>query len=191
MARCPHCRKTYKPARMGQKSCLEMDCILKAGQARKAKEAAKQAKVERREIRARKEKLKTRGDYYKDAAKAIRDYIRARDEGKECISCSTILIKRGAPGGDYDCGHYRGTGRAKHLELVEMNQNGQCKHCNRDQRGAYHEQRPKMIERYGLAAVEALDADQEPRKHSIPDLIEIRATYRAKLKELRQNDAAP
>ena len=150
-----------------------------------AKQAAAEARQARREIRERKEKLKTRSDYYKEAAKAVRDYVRARDEGKECISCDTILIKCGAVGGDYDCGHYRGVGRAKHLELVEMNQNGQCKHCNRDQHGSYHEQRPKMIARYGLEAVEALEADQAPRKFTIDDLKAIKNIYKQKLADLR------
>ena len=41
-----------------------------------------------------------------------------------------------------------------------------------------------LIARIGREAVEDLEADQKPRKHSIEDLIEIRNTYRAKAKEI-------
>lgn len=184
MSRCRICKAEFRKLRPLQAVC-SIDCAKEHSRKTSAKQALMEARKTRKEIRERKEKLKTRSDYYKDAAKAVRDFARARDEGKECISCDTILIKRGAPGGDYDAGHYRGTGRAKHLELVEMNQNGQCKHCNRDHHGSYLEQRPKMIARYGLAAVEALEADQAPRKYTIDELKEITAMYRKKLRELK------
>lgn len=187
MARCPHCRQTYKPARMGQKSCLEMDCILKAGQARKAKEAAKQAKAERREIRARKDKLKTRRDYINEAQRAFNAYIRFRDKraGYSCICCS-VPLGDSEVGGAFDCGHYRSIGSAPHLRFDERNAHGQTKQCNRWGAGRAVDYRIGLIQRIGLEAVEALEADQEPRKHSIDDLKAIRDTYRAKLKALKE-----
>lgn len=186
MARCPHCRQTYKPARMGQKSCLEMDCIIKAGQARKAKEAAKQAKAERRDIKARKDKLKTRRDYINEAQRAFNAFIRERDKAKACICCGIPLHGvAGTAGGDFDCGHYRSVGSAPHLRFDERNAAGQRKQCNRYGAGRAIDYRIGLIARIGLEAVEALEADQEPRKHSIDDLKTIRDTYRAKLKELK------
>lgn len=178
MARCAICRAGFERRSISSKTCGEAICKAEL------KRQTERKKAERESIKRRKEAIKPLKEYRKDAAKAVRDYVRARDEGKECISCSKILIKTGAPGGDYDAGHYRGVGRAKHLELVEMNQNGQCKHCNRDHNGSYHEQRPKMIARYGLEAVEAIEADQEPRKYTRQDLQAIEVQYKAKLKAL-------
>jgi hypothetical protein len=43
-----------------------------------------------------------------------------------------------------------------------------------------------LIRRIGLEAVEALESDQEPRKWSIAELAEIKATYRAKLKQMKE-----
>ena len=46
-----------------------------------------------------------------------------------------------------------------------------------------------MIERIGLVAVEALEADNTPRKYSADDLRAIKATYQAKRLELeKKND---
>lgn len=179
MSKCAICRAEYERKYMSQPTCGEGICKTEH---RRQKE---RQKAEKDSIKKRKEALKPKGHYHAKAAAAVRAYVRARDEGEECISCPTILVKRGAPGGDYDAGHYRGVGRAKHLELVEMNINGQCKHCNKDHHGSYHEQRPKMIERYGLEAVEKLEADQEPRKHTRTDLQAIEAHYKAKIKDLK------
>ncbi len=41
-----------------------------------------------------------------------------------------------------------------------------------------------LIERIGLARVEALEADQAPRKYTADELRAIRDLYRAKLREL-------
>ena len=190
---CPECGYRFVPTRPMQPVCEKHACMVayavKVAEKSKAKREANAKKSERAEIKARKEKIKTRGEYVKDLGVAHRAWVRARDEGKECISCPTILVKRGAPGGDYDAGHYRGVGRAKHLEFADMNVNGQCKSCNDHGKGMYLEQRPKMIDRYGLTAVEALEADQEPRKYSISELVEMTKLYREKLRELKKAEA--
>lgn len=181
------CPVKFVPRRPLQSACSPA-CAVEIAIKKREAVGKQQKAAERKEIKARKEKIKTRGEYVKELGVAHRAWVRARDEGKECISCPTILVKRGAPGGDYDAGHYRGVGRAKHLEFVDMNVNGQCKHCNDHGKGMYLEQRPKMIERYGLPAVEALEADQEPRKYSIPDLVELTKLYRARLRELKRGE---
>ena len=181
--RCRACRHMFVPVRPMQSVCDYFCASILVEQNKQKLNKAYEAKL-RKETRSKLEALQPRKYWVKQLKTAMHAFIRARDEGKECISCPTILIKRGAVGGDYDAGHYRGVGRAKHLEFVEMNINGQCKSCNDHGNGAYHEQRPKMIERYGLEAVEALEADQEPRKHSIEELKELTAHYRAKLKQL-------
>ncbi|MNF08645.1 Bacteriophage Lambda NinG protein [compost metagenome] len=67
----------------------------------------------------------------------------------------------------------------------------QCKGCNAGsnkyaRKGATVSQgfRSGLVERIGLEAVEALEADHEPRKHTIEQLKAITAEYRAKLREL-------
>ena len=43
-----------------------------------------------------------------------------------------------------------------------------------------------LIARIGQAAVEALESDQEPRKYTVDELIQLKAFYKAKLKEMRE-----
>ncbi len=187
MARCPFCRTTYKPARMGQGCCLNLDCIIQAGQARKAKEAAKQAKAERAAIKVRKAKLKTRRDWINEAQRSFNQWIRQRDSGKPCICCG-LPLGNASIGGGFDAGHYRSIGSAPHLRFDDRNCNGQRKQCNRYGAGRAVDYRIGLLARIGLEAVEALEADNTPAHWSIDDLKAIRDTYRAKLKDLKANE---
>ncbi|WP_258163869.1 recombination protein NinG, partial [Pseudomonas sp. 18092229] len=69
----------------------------------------------------------------------------------------------------------------------------QCKACNAGsskyaRKGLTVSQgfREGLIERIGLEAVEALESDHEPRKHTIDELKAITATYRALTRELKR-----
>lgn len=186
MSRCRYCRQTYKPARMGQGCCLNLDCIIQAGQARKAKEASKQAKAERAAIKVRKAKLKTRRDWINESQIAFNKFIRFRDAGKPCICCGKAIPDAKA-GGSGDAGHYRSVGSAPHLRFDERNCHLQDKQCNRWGAGRAVDYRIGLISRIGLERVEALEADQEPRKHSIDELRALRDLYRWKLKELKRD----
>ena len=124
-----------------------------------------------------------RGDWIKEAQVAFNRYVRLRDAAKPCICCGRPL-EGGAIGGGFDAGHYRSVGSAPHLRFDERNVHGQTKQCNRYGSGRAVDYRIGLIARIGREAVEELEADQKPRKHSIDDLQEIRNTYRAKAKEI-------
>lgn len=172
--------------------CSE-DCAvtiaLDAMAARKAKlERATRAakKVERAEDRKRKIALQPRKWYVATLKTAMHAYVRARDEGKQCASCDTVLIRLGRIGGDYDAGHFRSVGSAAHLRFDERNIWGQCKHCNDAKTGNPHEYERRLRLRKGDQFVDELLADQAPRKYTITDLEAMTAHYRAKLKQLKE-----
>lgn len=179
---CPICRKPFAKQRMGQKAC-SIECAIAMG-----KQA--QEKTKRKEIKARKERIKTRTDWMKEAQHAFNAYIRERDRNKPCICCG-MPLELNAIGGGYDAGHYRSVGSAPHLRFDERNVHAQRKQCNRYGAGRAVDYRIGLVRRIGLEAVEALEADQAPRKYTIPDLIEIRDTYRQKLRELRKAESLP
>ena len=146
----------------------------------------KRAKEERALVKVRREKLKTRSEYLKEAQIAFNAYIRERDKDKPCICCgraSTGVSGLGAHG--WDCGHYRSVGSAPHLRFDERNAHRQLVVCNRYGAGRAVDYRIGLIQRIGVAAVESLEADVTPRKWTIDDLKAIRAEYRVKLKELK------
>lgn len=181
------CGQKFTPTRPLQPTTDDFECKLRYAQRHAEKSRQAREKAERKAIRIRKEKLKTRRDYIKEAQIAFNAYIRARDHDKSCICCGLPLEGNAiatATGGGFDCGHYRSVGSAPHLRFDERNAHGQRKQCNRWGAGRAVDYRIGLIKRIGLSAVEALEADQEPRHYTIPELIELKAKYKAKLKEL-------
>lgn len=146
---------------------------------------ADRLKVERKKDRERKEKIKTRSDYMKEAQIEFNKYIRSRDEGKPCISCGTPLVS-GVHGGGFDSGHFRSRGSAPHLAFDERNAHGQCKRCNRYLSGNISKYRIGLVGRIGADRVVELESDNEPKHYTKEDLINIRDTYRAKTRELKK-----
>lgn len=181
----PACGVKFTPMQLGQKVC-GWQCGLAI-----AKEPANQsvarkaiAQRERREIKVRKDKLKSRGDYLREAQQAFNAFIRMRDQlaGHVCISSGRPLDWNGNA---VDAGHYRSVGAAPHLRFDERNVHAQSKQDNRYLSGNATDYRIGLIRRIGLAEVEALERDQSVRKYTIDDLKEIAARYRAKLKDLK------
>ena len=175
-SKCRICKAEYTKRSMTHKVCSP-ECS-------KLYVEKENAREERRFIKARKLAIKPRSAYLKEAKTTLHAYIRARDEGKSCISCSTLLIKSGAVGGDYDAGHFRSVGSAKHLEFVEANINGQCKRCNNYLAGNPIAYRIGLITRYGLPFVESIETDTAPRKLTIADFEAMKIDYKQKIKSL-------
>ncbi|WP_372438249.1 recombination protein NinG [Pseudomonas chlororaphis subsp. aureofaciens] len=200
--RVPECGASFVPSRLGQAVCSPACAIIDAP--RNQEKARKSlAQVERREIKVRKEKLKSRGDHVQDAEKAVRDYRRTFELsiGSGCISCGKTQEEVQAAqgwktGGAWDAGHFLGKGARPELRLEPNNIWLQCKSCNagsskyaRKGESVAQGYRTGLVERIGVEAVEALEADHEPRKHTTEELKVITAEYRAKTRELKRTAA--
>lgn len=182
MKKCRVCRQPFEPRQPLQVVC-GIDCA-RALAIRARDKAEKHAAIKQRKLdRERKEKLKTRRDWEREAQAEFNAFIRARDADKPCICCG-LPLSAGDVGGKYDAGHYRSTGSAPHLRFHEDNCHAQRKQCNRWGAGRAVDYRLGLIDRIGLARVEALEADQSPRKYTADELRSIRDLYRAKLREL-------
>lgn len=173
---CKHCGGCFLPLRPLQNVCGPI-C------ARRLVDAAK--REQREHEKARKEKIKTIPHLIREAQHAFNSYIRARDSHKPCICCGQPLALE-AVGGGFDCGHYRSTGSASHLRFDEDNAHGQRKVCNRYGAGRAVDYRIGLVQRIGLARVEALENNNQVHRWTAEELREIKATYKAKLKQLEK-----
>lgn len=183
----PACCESFVPFRTGQNVCSpRCGLAMKEVNQEKARKALSQ--LDRAEIKVRKEALKSRGDYMRDAQKAFNEFIRVRDQlaGHACISSGRPLDWAGNA---VDAGHYRSVGAAPHLRFDERNCHAQSKQDNRYLSGNAIDYRIGLIKRIGLLAVEELEADQTVRKYTIEDLKAITAEYRAKTRELKRTAA--
>lgn len=175
--KCKACKALFTPARPLQVAC-GLACAMELG-------ARARAAAERKADQARREKLRTTKEWRAEAQKAFNAFIRQRDAGRPCICCGQPM-EPDKPGGAVDAGHYLSVGSAPNLRFDERNVHAQRKNCNRPGGTTRAAFRAGMIDRIGLAAVEALEADQAPRHYSADDLREIRDTYRRRARELRK-----
>lgn len=185
---CPHCRGKLEQGQRIHPACIDGYAEAQAAKAERAeaKKARAAEKVERAETRRRQEAIKTIPDLIKEAQREFNGYIRARDAAQPCICCGRPLGD-GPVGGAYDAGHYRSTGSASHLRFNEDNCHAQRKDCNRYGAGRAVDYRIGLIARIGAARVGALEASNQPHKWTREELIQIRDTYRAKLKAPKSN----
>lgn len=182
------CRASFVPSRMGQAVCSPACAMIDAPRHEpKARKAL--ADIERKDIKVRKEKLKSRGDHMREAQQAFNEYIRTRDQaaGHLCISSGKQLDWSGNA---VDAGHYRSVGSAPHLRFDERNCHAQSKQDNRFLSGNAVDYRIGLIARIGQEAVDALEADQSVRKYTVEEIKAIKADYRAKTRELKRGNAA-
>jgi len=195
----PGCRSLFVPRSSWAKACSPECSEVIATQVRE-KKARQEALADRRETRGKLEQMKTRGEWLAEAKTAVQKFRRLEElaAGYGCISCGrTQQEVEGTdawkPGGAWDGGHMLSKGARPELALEPLNIWLQCKSCNAGsskyaRKGYTVNQnfRAAVVERIGLAAVEAMEADHTPRHYSIDDLRGIKTKYAALARQLRK-----
>ena len=191
--RCPSCRVMFTPARDSQAVCGEIECAIAHGQSEKGRETTRKAlaDVERREIKVRKEKLKSRAEHLREAQAAVNEYVRMRDDQLSCISCDSMPNDHDLiTGSRWDAGHYRSVGACPELRFEPLNIHRQCVKCNRNLSGNAVEYRIRLVLRIGADKVAFLEGPHPARKYTVDEIKTIKADYRAKTRELKKEHAA-
>lgn len=173
------CRQSFTPKAPFEKWCSH-ECRLKLALDHLNTEKVQRAKIERKEIRAAKERIKTKADHAREAQQAINEWIRLRDADQPCISCGRHHQ------GQYHAGHYRTVGSNPELRFEPLNIHKQCAPCNNHKSGDIVNYRISLIQRIGQEAVDWLEGPHEPKRYTIEQLQAIKAEYRAKVRELKR-----
>lgn len=183
--RCAQCRKKL-PAESaiigGLRSFCSMEHLLEFTRSANGQKAVKQST--RAETRKAKERLKTRSDWMKEAQAAVNAWVRWRDRDLPCISCGNHSEEKF--GGARDAGHYRSRGSAGHLRFDLRNIHSQCVRCNRYLSGNVADYRVGLIDRIGIEAVEAIEADQAERRFDVEYLKRLKAIYTRRLRQAKK-----
>ena len=183
MKKCRICKEAFEPVRPLQTAC-SMECAIGYANRITEKKNRERELEDRRELKARKEKLKTLSDHAKDAQKAVNAYVRARDEGLPCITCGTTNPIQ------WHAGHYLTRGAHPELALDPMNINRQCSQCNDHGSGRQLDHRKGILDRYGQSRLDYLEAPHPPKRYRIEDYKAITAEFKQKLKDLQQGRKA-
>lgn len=168
--KCAQCRCEFTPQRPMQKVCSPA-CAQSLAKKRREK-------VEKAADRQKRESLKTRAQWAKDAQSAVNAYVRARDAGKPCISCGRMHE------GQWHAGHYLSRGAHPELALEPLNIFRQCAPCNTYLSGNQIEFRKGLIARRGVKLVEWLEGPHEAKRYTIEDYKAIILKFKAMTKEM-------
>ena len=175
--KCPYCKERQKSDDMlivGVQAFCNKDHYIEYQVANKSKLVEKGRKIQRADIKKRKEELRPI-KWYEDRAQAIfNKYIRLRDKGKPCISCGKPdngLHQRHAS-------HYRSRGGCSYLRFDENNVHASCSQCNNWQSGNIAGYTPALIEKIGEAEFERIKTAPKSYKWSRDELIEIYEKYK-------------
>lgn len=173
---CKVCKKPFIKFNTLQSVCGRQRCLVKVGPLKRKEEAA--------ELKKRKEAVKSRSQWMKEAQSEFNRYIRFRDLARFCISCGSNHQ------GQWHAGHYLSTGARPELRFDERNVHKQCQPCNTHLHGNLLAYRVGLIGRIGLAAVESLEGPSPPRKFTIRELMDIKGKYRRLSRQLEQASEA-
>lgn len=177
----PECRASFVPQRLGQAVCSPK-CALATVEVQKVKEKKSLAQAGRRDIKVRKEALKSRADHAKEAQTVINRYVRLRDAHLGCISCN----KPASWGGQWHCSHFRSVGAAAHLRFNLWNMNKSCSQCNAHLSGNIMVYRPRLVEKIGAEKVAWLECNHDLVRHEIAYLKRLKAVFTKKVKRLEK-----
>lgn len=180
--RCPSCRVMFMPVRASQAVCGEIECAIAHGQSEKGQASARKAlaDVERREIKVRKERLKSRADHLREAQAVFNEWVRLRDADLPCVSCGRHHD------GQYHAGHYRTVGANPEIRFEPLNVWKQCAPCNTHLSGNLVNYRLSLLERIGAEKLAWLEGPHPASKYTIEEIKAIKADYREKIKELKR-----
>jgi len=171
LTKCRICRTPFKKVSISHKDCGPA-CAIEGLKIDKAKK-------QRKEYLSEKKRLKSRREWLKDVQTVVNQYVRLLEAGKPCISCQRMHK------GQMHAGHYLSVGARPELRFELDNISLQCAPCNNHLSGNIALYRINLIKKIGLERVEWLEGPHEPKKWTIPQLIELHELYKAKIKGLR------
>lgn len=181
--RCRSCRAEFVPSRPMQVAC-GVPCALVLAKVQEEKQRKSLDQIERKAIRAAKQRIKSRADHMREAQAAVNEYVRLRDRDLPCVSCGRHHD------GQYHAGHYRTVGANPELRFDLLNIHKQCAPCNNHKSGDIVNYRIELVRRIGAEMVAWLEGPHEPKKYTIQDLEAIKAKFRAMVRLIKKGMAA-
>lgn len=185
--KCCGCKKRFDSTTMltfNNSTFHSYDCAIDYARKKSAKDAKAKVRKDKQDHTAAKRRLKDNDKSFqtKKAQTEFNRYIRIRDKSRGCISCRKPFNHK------YDAGHFRSTGGNPELRFNELNNNGQCVHCNQHLSGNLVDYRINLIAKIGKEKVELLEGPHEPKRYTIENLKTIQKWFKRKTKRLENAD---
>lgn len=194
--KCKVCNQWFHPAYDNIRWCCPehgaiyaMDLRAKEkvkAEAKRIKEQKEAEKADRQRLAERRKEVKPLRHRIQMTQRAVNDWRRETllAAGNGCISCGTKTAFA------WHAGHYRTTAAAPQLRFTPDNIWLQCSACNVHKSGNIEAYRAALVELIGEERVLALENNNQTHRYTREELDGIRADARAKLRALKQEEAA-
>lgn len=149
---------------------------------RQAVKAAKLAAADRRDTRAKLDKLKSRATLAAEAQVFVNKYVRLRDAHLGCVSCD----KPASWDGQWHASHFRSVGAASGLRFNLWNIHKACSICNHHLSGNIAAYEPRLIERIGAGKVDWLRTQNAVKRTDAAYLERLKAVFSSKVRRLEK-----
>lgn len=179
--RCAQCRDVFTPARSMQRVCSPL-CAAALAAKQRAQKEARAKRDERKSMRERIEKAKTRADHLREAQAAVNAYVRLRDANDPCISCD----RPATWGGQWHASHFKSVGSTPSERYNLWNIHRACSICNAWLSGNIGGYRPRLIAKIGIEKVEFLEREHPPKKYDIEYLKRLKRIFREKARRTKR-----
>lgn len=182
MKNCKVCKSAFEPRSPMQVVC-GWQCAAEWTLRQKAKKEAKARLDDKRQDRAKKEALKSRQDWLKEAQTAVNKYVRLRDHHLGCVSCD----KPASWQGQWHASHFRSVGASPATRFNLWNIHKACSVCNNYLSGNLSEYEPRLRAKIGDEKVDLLRSMNHQPKYSVEYLKRLKNVYTRKAHRLRRN----
>lgn len=183
MPKCKNC-KCVTDRKYGLNYLCSPECGYEYSKKIADKRRSKEKSESRRKDREKLKSLKTRPEWLKECQTVFNKYIRLRDAGLPCISCS----HPDDGSRQRHASHYKSVGGNPALRFDPSNCHSSCSICNNWLSGNLVPYRVALIAKVGQAEVDRLEGPQEPLKLTIEEIQQLIAKYKSKVKELLRPD---
>lgn len=176
LRKCKFCGVTFTPTYSTMQAVCSHRCSIEYS---KTVQKAKDNREWQREKKERKKALLSHSEWLNLFQKVFNTYIRARDNGKPCISCG-CQVENG------HASHMLSVGSHPNLRFNEDNVHLSCIECNLHKHGNLVEYSLRLPERIGKERFEKLVSDSKKTvlKLSIPEIEEKIKEYKEKTKSI-------
>ena len=188
MKKCRVCRQPFEPRPPRALVCSE-DCAGAFAVSKRLKEERRAEKaaqaLERKDTKARKERLKSLSQLAKEAEREVNRYVRARDFKEGCISCDKPATWQG----QWHASHFRSVGAAKQHRFNLWNIHKACSVCNNWKSGNIGEYAPRLLQKIGPEKYQFLVAQNGCKKYNREYLERLKRVFSRKARRQETRNA--
>lgn len=182
--KCAVCRDRFTPTKPMQKVC-GWSCACQVAAKQRVKEILEKTKADRRETKAKLEKLKPIGYWESKAQDAINWYVKERDWFKGCASCDLPA----SWDGQWHASHFRSVGAASAVRYHLWNIHKACVGCNHFKSGNLTEYEPRLRVDIGNEKVDWLRTQNQIVKYQREYLQRVQRVFNKKARRQEKRNA--